>query len=344
MSRLTDNDRSWGPFTWGHWHKTFSIMWSSGDEEDGPRKSRLLLAGFGWALRIFVPNILQPRRIRHEANWDEETQKRLGRNHYFQTFEREYGISLSDMGNGYDFLQIHFGAQTNDSLTTQDWCCHLPWKQWDCVRHSMYNPDGSHYFTEPRIGRRGDWDAWWSKRQTCPLVHFGFEDFDGEMIIASCHIEEREWRKGTRWFSWLRYFAKPKIRRDLSIEFDHEVGPEKGSWKGGTTGHGIDMLAGETPEQAFRRYCQMEHERKGRKYKLRFIGPSKPPEPRDTRVARARGWKQCDYPHASAKDMWHHDDAAPCSDGKYISTEEMLDYIKAEQAEHNAQCGMSLKA
>lgn len=45
----------------------------------------------------------------------------------------------------------------------------------------------------------------------------------------------------------------------------------------GTTGHGIDMLPGETPEQAFRRYCDMGHERKGRKFKLRFIGPCGPP-------------------------------------------------------------------
>lgn len=176
--------------------------------------------------------------------------------------------------------------------------------------------------------------------KTCPAVHFGFEDFDGDMRIATCRIEEREWHKGTGWFKWLKWFSRAKIRRDLDLRFDYEIGPEKGSWKGGTTGHGIDMLPGDFPINAFKRYCGMTHNaRHGRTYELRFIGPSKPPEPEEIRVAKNRGWAQCDYPHASAKDMWHHPDSPLCPDGKYISTEEMLDAIKAEQEEHNAKIG-----
>ena len=47
-----------------------------------------------------------------------------------------------------------------------------------------------------------------------------------------------------------------KIRRSLDLEFSGETGPEKGSWKGGTVGTGIEMLPGELHEAAFRRYCQ----------------------------------------------------------------------------------------
>ena len=53
-------------------------------------------------------------------------------------------------------------------------------------------------------------------------------------------------------------------------------GPEKGSWKGGTMGHGIDMVAGELHESAFRRYCETEQQaRYGKTFRLTFIGGTK---------------------------------------------------------------------
>lgn len=338
MGRLTDNDHNWGPFTVARWRKNFCIEWNSGGGYWGPGNF-FLVCGFGWALKIRLPSILKPYGERYDDH------------------PRVYGMALSDMGAGYDFFQLYFGPQTHDSLTTKNWSKHLPWMMWDMVRHSFYGPDGALFYTEPHwlkrrklakknggIDKHG-WDETYKKMQEVPRVHFGFEDYDGEMIIASCYIEEREWHRGTGWFRWLKYFWPAKIRRDLSLEFDKEVGPEKGSWKGGTTGHGVDMLPGETVEQSFRRYCEKEHRaRADRHFKIRYIGPSKPPEPKDIRVARARGWKQCDYPHESAKDMWHHDDALPCQDGKFISTEEMLEYIKAETDAHNAQVSGMIKA
>lgn len=249
MNRLTDNDRNIGPFTIGRWSKTFAIRVSSGDRDDPD--NYLLIAGFGWALRMRLPRLISPAGKHME-------------------YEREFGVSLSDMGNGYDFLQVFFGPQTHDSTTTKSWCKHLPWKQWRCVRHSVYHPDGTHFFTEER---GGDFRVWMEKKEACPSSNFGFEDFDGEMIVATCIIEEREWHRGEGWFKWLRHLYTAKIRRSLDIRFSAEVGPEKGSWKGGTVGHGIDMLDGETPRMAFERYCAKTHKRKGREYSLRFIGP-----------------------------------------------------------------------
>lgn len=274
MNRLTDNDKNLGPFTIGKWRGRFGATLSSDVEEEGPRRCQMLLTGFGWALRIQLPNFIKPMRIRHEAHWDAETVKRLGRNYYFETFPREFGFSLSNMGNGYDFLQVFHGPRTHDSDTDKTWCCHLPWKQWTNVRRSVYTPDGTHYATEVR----GEFFEFMRIKEKCPVVHFGFEDYDGEMIVATCMIEEMEWHRGEGWFSWLRWFYPAKIRRSLDLQFSAEVGPEKGSWKGGTIGHGIDMLKGETPRRAFERYCAKDHERKGRKYRLRFIGPCGPPE------------------------------------------------------------------
>lgn len=278
MSKLTDNDKNWGPFTVGPWTGRFSVEWSSGggEDEEGYR-NHLRICAFGKVFQVKLPNLLPPWRKKVMAlSWDEDTVKRLGRNWYWHVEERRFGFALSNMGNGYDFLQVFFGPQTMDSRTTKSWSKHLPWKMWDCVRTSVYNPDGSHFATEDR--KNGAWKQWYEMREKCPQVHFGFEDYDGEMIVASCRIEEMEWRKGSGWFKWLRLFAKPKIRRSLDLHFSAEVGPEKGSWKGGTIGHGIEMLRGETPEQAFRRYCSSERDaRRGKKYRIRFIGPCAPP-------------------------------------------------------------------
>lgn len=277
MNKLTDNDRNLGPFTFARWNKRFAITISSGDEEDGPAINKITLNAFGWALRIKLPQIIQPMRIRHEAQWDAETVARLGRNHYFETHEREFGFSLSNMGGGYDFLQVFFGPQTHDSSTAKSWCTHLPWKEWRCVRSSVYEPDGTHFATE----ERGKFMDFMRIKEKCPASHFGFEDFDGEMIVATCVIEEREWRRGDGGFKWLRWFYPAKIRRSLDLKFNAEVGPEKGSWKGGTIGHGIDMLKGETPRQSFERYCATEHGRRGKKrFQLRFIGPCDEPAKR----------------------------------------------------------------
>lgn len=282
MNRLTDNDKNFGPITIGKWSKTISAYIESGDDRDN--ESKMLIIAFGWALRIRIWNWLcRPWRERWvDCNWDAETVRRLGRSGYWSTHPHRFGFSLSDMGNGYDFFQCFFGPQTHDSSTTKSWSKFLSWKEWRLARHSIYTPTGEHFYTEVR---GTDFRGWFKKVEECPKAHYGFEDYDGELIVATCMIEEREWHKGAGWFKWLRWFVAPKICRSLDLRFSEEVGPEKGSWKGGTIGHGIDMLPGESTTQAFQRYCAKTHERKGRKYKLRFIGPCAPHQHNESAAA-----------------------------------------------------------
>ena len=61
------------------------------------------------------------------------------------------------------------------------------------------------------------------------------------------------------------------MRWSLDIEFDQETGPGKGSWKGGTFGHGIEMYEGETHLSAMKRYCRQEQNHKGKKYQMKLI-------------------------------------------------------------------------
>lgn len=270
MNRLTDHDKQFGPITVGRtatW-RPWRLVWSSGGNDGCDKTANTLTAyGFGWIAQARLPNVLRPWRIRHRANWDAATVTRLGRDWYYETHPREYGFSLCD-----GFLQLFFGPQTHDSISTKDWCVHLPWTQWRHVRFSLYRPDGSHFWTQHDSPGLAKYEEQRKAEDECPKVRFLFDDFDGERIIATCHVEELEWRFGVGWFRWLSLFRGPKIRRSLSLTFSAEVGPEKGSWKGGTIGHGADMLPGDTCESAFRRYCEQEHRSKYGRFRVAFVG------------------------------------------------------------------------
>jgi hypothetical protein len=247
MNRLTDNDIKFGRFvTIARWKNNIRFELCGGDDEDP--ENLILVVLLGWALRIQIPTIIKP----------------FGK---YQEHRREYGFSICKDGKYYDFLSISYGPQTHDSSTTKSWSYFLPWTQKRHVRTSLYNPDGSHFYDE--IKRK--WDEFYQKKQECPSSRFEFKDYDGKIIIATCIIEEREWHHGEGWFKWLGWFIKPSICKSLEINFSEEVGKEKGSWKGGAIGHGINMLPGETPEDSFRRYCDQEHRSKSGKYKLTFL-------------------------------------------------------------------------
>lgn len=276
MARLTDNDRHLGRFITyarhGDGWRPWRLVYSSGADEGCAGPNTLTAYAGGWVLRLKLPRLLDDYRVRHVAtSWDAATVARLGRNWYEERHPREYGFSLND-----GFLQVFLGAQTHDSTTTQSWSKFLPWTQWRHIRTSFFDGNGRHFWTEwdrPRgFALRDDWAARKAVEKACPAAVFEFDDYDGKRIQATCRVEEREWRFGTGWFKWLSLFRAPRIRRSLSLEFSEEVGPEKGSWKGGTLGHGIDMLPDETPEAAFRRYCEQEHRSKYQRFRLTFVG------------------------------------------------------------------------
>ncbi len=275
MTRLTDEDRQFGPITYARCNPSWRplrVVLSSGADEDHAGTNNLTVYAFGWVARVTLPRLLDDYKVRHVAtSWDAATVERLGRNWYEEHHAREYGFSLSD-----GFLQVFLGAQTHDSTTTQSWCTHLPWTQWRFHRFSLYDATGAEFWTQ--IERRGngtkyrDFDAQREAEARCDKAVFLVDDFDGQRLTVTTHIEEREWKFGEGWFKWLSLFRKPKISRSLSINFDKECGPEKGSWKGGLCGTSIAMLPGELHEAAFRRYCDQEHRSKYQGYRITFVG------------------------------------------------------------------------
>ena len=279
MRRLTDNDRYFGPITYGRSdYKALRLVWSSEGNEDGchapEQRNSLTAYASGWVAKVNMPRLIKPFLIKHTpTSWDAETIARLGRDHYYQAFPKEYGFSLND-----GFLQVFLGPQTHDSLTTKSWSKSLPWTQWRFYRFSLYDTAGAEFWTQidrPRKKGTGIGDKYeqqHKQEQLCPKVSFKVKDFDGQELTVTTRIQEREWHFGEGWFKWLSWFRKPMIKRSLDLQFSDEVGPEKGSWKGGMMGTGTDMLPGELHEAAFKRYCEQEHRSKSGKFKIQFLG------------------------------------------------------------------------
>jgi hypothetical protein len=261
--RWSDDQTAFGPLTISRDKRwVFSAVLDSGDNQDSPG-CHLRLRGFGLTLLLELPQIIKPWRRWVDTSGYHWSKPGGG---YWDEQPREYGFSVSE-----GFLQVFLGAQTGDSETTQDWCKFLPWTQWRFVRFSLYDTQGNHFWTQYERDRtRGSFEPQHEAGQRCPSVSFQFDDYDGERIEVKTHIEEREWLFGKGWFKWLSIFRRPKVSRYLDLEFSKETGNRKGSWKGGTVGHAIEMLPGELPEGAFRRYCE-QHE-------MTFLGPVWPVE------------------------------------------------------------------
>lgn len=263
--RWSDHDRYFGPFTYA---KDGSSRWlalvlSSGRMEDcdwaerGESTCSLRLSVLRRTLIIALPQIIQPSRT-----WVDTSKYEWGKSGsggYWQIDPREFGFTVFE-----GHLSVSYGRGTNDSSTEQRWGWFLPWRSWRHVRRSFYDLTGEHFATLPeRSGRaklgqaawRNQWEVERAIEDACPTIEFTFKDFDGEQLTVAARIEEREWRWGEGKFKWLSLFRRPKVRRSLDLRFSGETGKRKGSWKGGTIGHSIDMLPGELHEAAFRRYC-----------------------------------------------------------------------------------------
>ncbi len=267
--RWSDDNKHFWPFTFSRdCYSKFGFMLDSGASDGGPGDCHIRIYLFRWTIICELPRIVRDYVERRQAvGWSREDIARIGRDWYENRHPREYGLYYADKN-----IFVHFGAQTHDSSTDQNKVISIPWLDQRFIRRSFYNLRGEHFSTE-RESERAAWEATNAVKTACPKALFEFEDFDGQKIVATTHIEEREWRHGTGWFKWLSLFRRPLISRTLELEFSAEVGPEKGSWKGGTVGHSIEMLPGELHEAAFKRYCEKEHRSKYRRFRVRYLAP-----------------------------------------------------------------------
>jgi hypothetical protein len=247
--RWSDRATYFGPLTFSldRWRNS-AIDLSSGDDEYPGASLRLTVHGATVILALPSWFVSPERRWVDTSHYEWSK----GSGGYWAITRRRFGLSLSE-----GHFSVHYGRQTMDSSSEKQWGCFLPWTCWRQARHDLYGLDGTFFSALPAQWRLGDgsYELMKETEANCPRASFRFTDFDGEELVAHTWIEEREWHRGEGRFKWLSWFSKPKVSRSLSIEFSGETGKRKGSWKGGTIGHSIEMLPGELHETAFRRYC-----------------------------------------------------------------------------------------
>ncbi len=273
--RWGDNDKHLGPLTFAFretW-RPLSIVLSSASEERESPGCNIRFQAFGLTMICELPAVIKPWR-----RWVDTSRYHWAKpgDGYWDEHPREYGFTLSE-----GHLHVKLGAQTNDSSTQEDWGCFLPWTQWRQVAHRIYNADGSLVADVAGL----PWDEHSAAVDRATRASFAIIDYDGERIDVETYVEERERRLGEGWFRWLGYIVPKRCSRSLDIRFKSEVGPEKGSWKGGMIGCGTEMLPGETQESAFRRFCSEEHRSKYRRYRMTFAERAS----RDTPTNAERG-------------------------------------------------------
>ena len=241
--RWSDNQLQWWRFIFAHdgTFKHFAIELSSRCSDRENYHCRFRITIWRWTLIVLLPDIIKPERrliLPKDMKYKE----------YYLEIEREYGFSLS--GN---YLQILYGRQTDDSSDEHRKGIFLPFADWRFHSLSYFTDEGKRFVT---LTGREENNHYTEMAQIVPKVTFRLLDFDYESIICTTFITMYTHKFGTGWFKWLSLFVPDRHRKGLDLRFDKEIGRRKGSYKGGTLAHGIDMIdKNELHESAMKRYC-----------------------------------------------------------------------------------------
>lgn len=156
----------------------------------------------------------------------------------------KWGISIH--GNR---IWIYRGGKGNMNGGNKWWTFRFPWV-YEWVRTSNLRKDGA-WEHEKKGDNKMFWDEKWEDviwNETHPYTYI-LKNGTVQNRLAKIKVEEREWR-----IFWLKFLPYPnKVRRDISVNFNDEVGERTGSWKGGTLGCGYLLKNDETPLECLRR-------------------------------------------------------------------------------------------
>lgn len=205
----------------GNWYvgwksKTFEVTYRSHGYES--KNAELHISMFGWHSMFRLP-----WKCKENILWREE--KKYGVSVHDNTVFFHWGYDLK----GWDIPFVNYGTAVRwDRYCGPEEFVDIP-SNW-----------GKHPY---RTGYDGGCEkpSTWTYDYTDP--------YDGKVVPCRFWVEELEWRP--KWLRWTKRFAK--VRRFIEVEFSEEMGPRKGSWKGGTIGCGFNMLKGEHPTETILR-------------------------------------------------------------------------------------------
>lgn len=227
-------------------HLNFGMYITSRDDER--EYAQLCISWRNTSKYFKIPNIIKPKIITVANHYRPEQYGSVRQ----ELIEQRYGFQIYE-----EYCWIMYGNHTHDSSTEQHLSFNLGWRDHTFVRWSAYDTD--HQFVEHfelKGIKKWDMKDVDTIRDNLPKVQIRFNDYDGEEIIATCNIEEREWHIGRGLWAWLKYFNKPLIVRVIEIEFNKETGKRKGSWKGGTIGCSEIIAPSESIFDSFSRYAK----------------------------------------------------------------------------------------
>ena len=114
----------------------------------------------------------------------------------------------------------------------------IPFLSYDWVRTSVLLKDGT-WEHEVKGDRKDFYEKKWKEKRwviTIPYIHKTPNEGDIDVLVT-CRISEREWRR--RGLKWTKIGSK--TRRTVDVDFSDEVGPRRGSYKGGVLGTGFNI-------------------------------------------------------------------------------------------------------
>lgn len=168
--------------------------------------------------------------------------------------ERTYRVMI-EKDEGYFRLEWNDVDDMLYNITKHkgfNWYVWFFWKKCERTKWLLLNLDKTIFKDVTKL----DWEDRKPFEEQQEKIFFTILDYDKEEIVTEVSLEKSIYSYGGKYSRWfMGIFKKPKIYTTLRLSFHKELGTQKGSWKGGTTGHSIDLLENETPFEAFKRYC-----------------------------------------------------------------------------------------
>jgi hypothetical protein len=218
-----------------------SCILHSPDADNGDSQCALSLSCGSWKSYVNLPGWVLPEQ--------QDAYEYLGRVQN-RPIRKAYGFSYDSESH---FFFVCYGIQDDwemgDNRRYKSRGKTIPWLDYTMRRHILMDPQQVLFADVFNL----QWKAFTAARADCPKIDYLIRDFDGEIVAATAYVEEREWSRGSGRWQWVQNFLPPLIRRCLTIAYASEVGTEKGSYKGGSIGGGVDLLPGELPLTALKR-------------------------------------------------------------------------------------------
>lgn len=184
---------------------------------------------------------------------------------FFRCKACKFGIAIHNTSIWFYPLTYTMDHSHDDPWYRQNYSWSFPWEwNWystEILEHKANLPGLAETCWMEKRGDRKKGFARDPHRETSEEANSGVYDYryvrkNGEVQErkATVYVDRMVWRM--KWWPILPFC---KSRTCINIRFNEEIGEGTGSWKGGCTGCGYEMLFGETPLECLQR---MERERK----------------------------------------------------------------------------------